>query len=73
MLSELDMVMNWFKNEPESAWQFDEIEFDDETRTVLSTTGLTLLDHTARMETGSGYHCYIPCQYLLYMLKVGHL
>lgn len=71
MLSELDMVMNWFKNEPESAWQFDEIGFDDETRTVLSTTGLTLLDHTARMETGSGYHCYIPCQYLMYMLKIG--
>lgn len=71
MLSELDMVMNWFKNEPESAWQFDEIEFDDETRTVLSKTGLTFLDHTARLETGSGYHCYIPCQYLMYMLKIG--
>jgi hypothetical protein len=71
MLSELKMVMNWFKNEPESAWHFNEIRFDDETRTVLSESGLKLLDHTARMETGSGYHCYIPCQYLMYMLKVG--
>lgn len=71
MLSELNMVMDWFKNEPETAWQFNEIRFDDETRTVLSASGLKLLDHTARMETGSGYHCYIPCQYLMYMLKIG--
>jgi hypothetical protein len=71
MLSELKMVMNWFKNEPESAWHFKEIRFDDETRTALSESGLKLLDHTARMETGSGFHCYIPCQYLMYMLKIG--
>lgn len=71
MLSELNMVGNWFKNEPESAWQFDEIEFDEEAKEVFSSLNLTVFKHSARMDIRvNGNHCYIPCHYFLYALKM---
>ncbi|MDC9597934.1 AAA family ATPase [Xenorhabdus anantnagensis] len=71
MLSELKMVGNWFKTEPESAWQFDEIAFDEKAKNVFSSLNLTMFEHSARMDIrANGNHCYLPCHYFLYALKM---
>jgi hypothetical protein len=71
MLSELNMVGHWFKNEPESGWQFDEIKFDDEAKRVFETLELDiqLQDYSARVGINQN-HTYIPCHYFLYALKL---
>jgi hypothetical protein len=71
MLSELNMVGNWFKNEPDSSWQFDEIKFDDEAKRIFETLALDiqLLDYSARINMATN-HTYIPCHYFLYALKL---
>jgi len=71
MLSELNMVGNWFKNEPESGWQFDEFKFDDEAKLAFEELGLNIkiFDYSARVDVG-GHHTYVPCHYFLYALKI---
>ena len=74
MLSELNMVGNWFKKEPESSWQFDEFKFDDEAKQVFSSMGLEIefLDYSARVKI-KGNHSYIPNHYFLYAFKLNPL
>jgi hypothetical protein len=71
MLSKLNMVGNWFKDEPESGWQFDEIKFDDEAKRAFETLNLNiqLQDHSARVNINKN-HTYIPSHYFLYALKL---
>jgi hypothetical protein len=71
MLPELNMVGNWFKNEPESGWQFDEFKFDDEAKLAFEKLDLEIkfLDYSARVDV-RGNHTYIPCHYFLYALKM---
>jgi hypothetical protein len=70
MLSELNMVGNWFMNEPESGWLFDEFKFDDEAKLAFEALDLDIkfFDYSARVEV-RGNHTYIPCHYFLYALK----
>lgn len=76
MLSELNMAGHWIKDEPAEAWKFDEIRFDDETKSAITSLSsdsyeITLFDHSAKIDTRSnGYHCYIPSHYILYALKL---
>jgi hypothetical protein len=71
MLSEINMVGNWFKNEPKAGWQFDEFKFDDEAKLAFGQLDLDIefLDYSARVDVG-GNHTYIPCHYFLYALKM---
>ncbi|MEY8238887.1 MAG: AAA family ATPase [Cycloclasticus sp.] len=71
MLSELNMVGNWFQNEPESGWQFDEFKFDDEAKLAFEELDLNIKisDCSARVDVGSN-HTYVPCHYFSYALKM---
>jgi len=71
MLSELNVVGNWFQDEPKEGWQFDEFKFDDEAIVAFEQLNLDIrcLDYSARVDVG-GNHTYIPCHYFLYALKV---
>ena len=71
MLSELNVVGNWFREEQLSGWQFDEIRFDDEAKISLETLDLNIkfANYSARIDVGSN-HTYIPCHYFLYALKL---
>ncbi|UJF22036.1 AAA family ATPase [Shewanella sp. OMA3-2] len=73
MLSVLNMVGNWFKNEPEAGWRFDEIKFDDEAKRAFELLDLDIevFEHSARVDvSGNNNHCYIPSHYFLYALKL---
>lgn len=73
MLSELNMVGNWFKNEPESSWQFDEVKFDENDKSIFEILDLdiSVYDHSAKIEiSGNTNHCYIPSHYFLYAIKL---
>jgi hypothetical protein len=71
MLSELNMVGNWFKDEPKSGWQFNEIRFDDETKRVFETLefDIQIKDYSARIDIKAN-HTYVPSHYFLYALKI---
>ena len=73
MLSELNMVGNWFKNEPDSGWQFDEIKFDEEAKRAFEDLDLDIevFEYSARINVASNSnHCYIPSHYFLYAIKL---
>lgn len=73
MLSELNMVGNWFKNEPENGWRFDEVKFDDEAKRAIEALDLDIevFAYSARVDVASNSnHCYIPSHYFLYALKL---
>lgn len=71
MLTELKTVMQWYLDEPDEAWQFEELVFNDEIRDALADIGMNIVAHSssARISTRDG-HCYIPSQYLLYAIKL---
>ncbi|MFA0086362.1 McrB family protein [Vibrio sp. 10N.261.51.F12] len=71
MLSKLEMVGNWYINEPARGWQFDEIKFDEEAKQAFETIDLNIkiYDHSARVDVRSN-HSYIPTHYFLYALKL---
>ncbi len=71
MLSELNMVGNWFKNESREAWDFDEFKFDDEAKIAFEKLDLDIkfLDYSARVDIKDN-HTYTPCHYFLYALKI---
>ncbi|MBE8232269.1 MAG: AAA family ATPase [Endozoicomonadaceae bacterium] len=71
MLSELNMVGNWFKNEPKTAWNFDEFKFDDEAKLAFEKLDIDIkfLDYSARVDVRDN-HTYAPCHYFLYALKI---
>ena len=72
MLLDLEVVGQWFKNEPDSAWFFDEIIFDDEAKVAFEGLPLDLevFDHSARVKTSEHNFAYLPCHYFLYAVKV---
>lgn len=77
MLSELKMVGSWLSDEPQSAWDFEEICFDKETQTILTSLSrpnrqVTISDYSAKviLSGKSDNHCYIPGQYFVYALKL---
>lgn len=71
MLSELNIVGSWFKNEPTSGWMFEEFKFDDEAKLAFEKLDLDIkvLDYSARVEVREN-HTYAPCHYFLYALKL---
>jgi hypothetical protein len=71
MLSEVIKVCTWFKDEPSSGWDFDEVKFDDEAKSAFKELGLDieLWDYSARVDVREN-HAYIPCHYFLYALKM---
>lgn len=75
MLSELITVAQWYKDEPATAWQFDECLFTNEASDALAVLGSALgkgiefYSYSAKI-TVQPNHCYIPSQYFLYALKV---
>ncbi|MDP2572473.1 AAA family ATPase [Vibrio penaeicida] len=73
MLSEINLVGNWFKNDLESGWFFDEIFFNDEAKLAFSELELDIkiFEHSARVDVANNKnHCYIPSHYFLYALKI---
>ena len=76
MLSELNMVGNWFKAEPDSSWQFDELKFDESDKFIFESLELDIkvYDHSAVVGSSiNNNHCYIPSQYFLYAIKLSPL
>lgn len=71
MLSKINTVGEWYKSEPESSWQFDELLFTEEAKQAFSQLDLDLeiFDHSARINITKN-HCYIPSHYFLYALKL---
>ena len=73
MLSKINTVGEWYKNEPESSWHFDEFLFTEEVKSAFSNLDLDLeiFKHSARIKiTTNKNHCYIPSHYFLYVLKL---
>jgi hypothetical protein len=73
MLSEINSVGDWFKNEPESGWIFDEIMFNQEAKQDFSHLALDIeiFDYSARINVSNNKnHCYIPSHYFLYAIKI---
>lgn len=71
MLSELKVIGEWYKEEPEVAWDFNEVFFTDEVCDNLSKLGLDIEFHSFSAKVkGKSNHCYVPSQYFLYAIKV---
>ena len=71
------MVGRWFQDEPDEAWDFEEIAFDAEMRKKLASLSqpnrlITASEHSAKvvLRGTSENSCYIPSQYFLYALKL---
>lgn len=71
MLSELNVIGQWYKNEPPESWYFEEILFDEEAKNAFEQLNLKIKinDHSARVDTREN-HAYVPGHYFLYALKV---
>jgi hypothetical protein len=57
MLSELNVVGNWFKNDSELGWRFDEIKLDDEAKKAFKVLDLDIEihDNSARVTETSSF------------------
>ena len=74
MLSNFNMVGNWSKLDTQLSWKFSEIKFDDEVKRIFEEEldlQIKIFDHSAKINvTGNQNHCYIPCHYFLYVIKL---
>ncbi|MFA0117065.1 AAA family ATPase [Vibrio breoganii] len=76
MLSKINIVGEWYQNEPDTSWNFPELKFDNEAKSSFESLDLdiTVSDSSARISiTGSDNHAYISSQYFLYIIKLAPL
>ncbi len=70
MLAELKTVGKWFTEQKLALWNFDEIEIDETTKSLLKSINIDCFRHSMLMKQSNNNQCHMPSQYILYALKL---
>ena len=76
MLSKINTVGEWYKNEPDTSWDLPELKFDNDAKSAFESLALDIKisESSAKIRiAGSENHVYISSQYFLYVIKLAPL